>query len=479
MKKRISMILLIIVVVFLNAGCEKATSEALELSSGPHLFIDDYLIGEQSFLNRTVNNPTKLPEPIVWGGMNRDQVWQPYLSVIFDEDLDRYRMWYNTPIDTNEVSRCHIGYLESEDGINWIRPHRILDFPHEIQFGVTVLDRGADWGNPNERYVLATYLKPGFRIATSPDGFEWTSLSDEPVFLHNHDINSLHWDPIRQQYLAFVSHRRDGYEDKSHPTQNDDRRRIPHQTISKDLVNWDEIWTIFEPKLDVHLEKGETQFYSMSGVIVRGDLLIGLVKILRDDLNATYGKNARQMGDLKRKAGGIGYTVLAWSRDGITWQRDHDPFLNRDPFPGTFDHAMAWGDEQIIVDDETYIYYGGYERGHKVARFRERHIGLARMPKDRYVSRDADLNEGYLITKPLKLKGNSLTINANVFGECKIRLLDANHKPILGYAWFELSGDSIAHRVEWSKELSAVSGKPVCLEFRMKKAQLFGFDLYE
>jgi hypothetical protein len=139
---------------------------------------------------------------------------------------------------------------------------------------------------------------------------------------------------------------------------------------------------------------------------------------------------------------------------------------------------MAWGDEQIIVEDETYIYYAGYERGHKINRFNERHTGFASMLRDRYVSRDADLFEGFLITKPLVLNGNSITVNANVFGECRVRLLDAEQRPIPGYDWVKLTGDSIAHIVQWDKELVSIKGKPVRLEFKMKKSQLFGFDLH-
>ncbi|MFC1593336.1 hypothetical protein ACFL3O_00195 [Candidatus Neomarinimicrobiota bacterium] len=476
MKKNIILILLATIILS-YMGCEKPSINSISLNTGPHLFIDDYLIEDQYLLNRTVNNPTKLPDPIVWSGWNKDQQWQPYHSVLFDEERKIFRMWYNTPIDTIETSQCHIGYMESEDGINWIRPHRVLEDPHKIQFGLSVVDRGKDYINPTERYVLGTYLRPGFRVSTSPDGFDWTSISDKPVFLHNHDISSLHWDPIRQQYIAIASHRRTGYEDKSHFQQNDDRRRIVHQNISKDLINWGDIYPIFEPKVGVPLEKGETQFYAMSGIKVRGDLLIGFVKVLRDDLNATYGKTGKEMGDLKRKAAGIGYTVLAWSRDGVTWQRDHEPFLNRNPVPGTFDHAMAWGDEQIIVSDKTYIYYAGYERGHKINRFNERHTGFASMLRDRYVSRDADLFEGFLITKPLILNGNSFTVNANVYGECKVRLLDSKNSPIEGYDWIELKGDSIAHSVEWENNLEKISGEPIRIEFKMKKTQLFGFDL--
>jgi hypothetical protein len=181
---------------------------------------------------------------------------------------------------------------------------------------------------------------------------------------------------------------------------------------------------------------------------------------------------------MDRKAAGIGYTVLAWSRDGRTWERDYEPFIPNDPTPGTFDHAVAWGDEQIVVGDETYVYYGGYERGHKVNRFNERHIGFAQMPRDRYVSRDADLNIGTLITKPVIIDANSLTVNANAKGECRVRLLNLGCKPIEGFDWVEFKGDLVEHRVNWNKNLNSLVGIPVRIEFQLKNAQLFGFYLH-
>ena len=471
---RLTISLIILFSVCLNAqNCEKP----IVLNLGPHLFIDDYLIADQNFLLRTVNNPHKLPDPIIISGLKNDQVWQPYMSILRDPDSKLFRIWYNTPVDTNEVSRCHIGYMESKDGIHWIRPVRLLKDPHDIQFGVTVIDRGKNFPDQQKRYVFATYLKPGFWVSTSPDGFNWTPISDKPVFLHNHDITSLFWDPIRKQYLATVSNRLTGFGDINNPA-IDDSRRIPHETVSKDLLHWEPIWPIIMPKIGAPKEQGETQFYSMSGIIARGDLLIGLVKVLRDDLNATPGKTAKEMGDMNRKAAGLGYTVLAWSRDGRTWERDDQPFIPNNPVPGTFDHAMAWGDEQIIVGDDTYVYYAGYERGHKVNRFNERHIGFAQMPLDRYVSWDADLNLGTLITKPVIINADYLTVNANVKNECRVRLLDKNCKPIEGFDWVNINGDSVEHKVKWTKSLSSLSGEPICIEFQLKNAQLFGFYLY-
>jgi len=477
MFKKILFCSALFVTALLFTNCQQSNVEPIKLDNGPHLFIDDFLIAENSFLGRTVNNPDKLPDPIVWGGMDKDNQFQPYLSVLKDPETGKFRMWYNTSINDVETHRCWLAYLESEDGISWERPHKILKVPQVIQFGVTVLDRGMDFENSQQRYVFATYLKPGLRICFSPDGIKWTSATDEPVLLHNHDITSVHWDPIREQYLAAVSHRLEGFKDPKYPTA-DDRRRIPHISTSKDLMNWEDIKPLFWPKVGAPIERGETQFYSMSGVITRGDLMIGLVKVLRDDLNATPGKTAKQMGDMNRKAAGIGYTVLAWTRDGVNWQRDHEPFININPVPGTFDHAMAWGDEQIVVDDEVYIYYAGYERGHKVKRFTERHFGFASMPKDRYVSRDAELNEGTLITKPVTFSAKAMTVNANIQGEIKIRILDANRNPIDGFESISLKGDSVKHNVKWEKDLSSLSGKIVCLEFKVNDAQLFGFDLH-
>jgi hypothetical protein len=445
-------------------------SEPLRLDPGPHFFIDNYLIADQIFLSRTVNQPKKLQEPVVTGGEDGDQNFQPWMSVIRDEETGLFRMWYNTP---ENIRQSHLGYIESEDGINWIRPHRVLPDPYEIRFNVSVIDRGKSFVKPEERYVLGFYQDGGLKIAVSPDGLGWKMLTEETVVEHNQDCNSLSWDPIRKQFL-FVGQMKlkmkPGWVEK---------RRIPHQSVSKDLLNWEPIWPILMPKIGAPIEKGETQYYAMSGIIARGDLLIGLVKVLRDDINATAGKTAKEMGDMERKAAGIGYTVLAWSRDGRTWQRDHEVFIPQNPLPGSWDHANAWGGAQLIISDETYLYYSGYARGHKVDRYNERQMGLARMPRDRYVAREADINMGRLITKPLILNGSSITVNAYVVGEMRVRLLDIEGRPLKGFDWVNISGDAVDHPVKWNLDLKSLEEKAVKIEFQLQDAQLYSFYLYD
>src|SRR5690606_36365449 len=118
--------------------------------------------------------------------------------------------------------------------------------------------------------------------------------------------------------------------------------------------------------------------------ISRGPLLIGFVRVLHDDYPADPGGEPE----------GIGYTSLVTSRDGISWTRHKEPFLDRSPNKGEWDHAMAWVGSVVPVGDEFYIYYGGYEQGHKIDAAKERQLGLATMPRDRFVSQRANDKTG-------------------------------------------------------------------------------------
>jgi hypothetical protein len=143
---------------------------------------------------------------------------------------------------------------------------------------------------------------------------------------------------------------------------------------------------------------------------------------------------------------------------------------------------MTWISGTLPVGDEVYFYYGGYARGHKVAPDRERQLGLARMTKDRYVALASDRGEGTLRTKPFRLSGERLTVNARApRGEVRVRLLDEAGRPLtaLGDADAKpVTGDVLAAEVRWPRSLGELNGKPACLEFRMRQGQLFGFELH-
>ena len=254
---------LLIMTLLLSGTAQGASTPPIRLGAGPHLLIDDFLIAEQSGASRVVNQPPRLPNPVVTGP--EDKCFQPYMTILRDPQTKRFRIWYGVP---ESEGQSHVGYMESKNGIDWIQPHRVLKDPDFIQFGVSVIDSGLDCPNPAQRYKYGWYSpQGGLQIATSSDGLDWKLLAEEPVVRHNHDINSIHWDPIRKRYIAIVSF----YEDGPGWT---GRRRHPYESVSEDLVNWKKPWPIITPD---GKDEGETQFYAMSGLVARGDLLIGLL----------------------------------------------------------------------------------------------------------------------------------------------------------------------------------------------------------
>ncbi|MBI3921579.1 MAG: hypothetical protein HY318_09200, partial [Armatimonadetes bacterium] len=145
-----------------------------------------------------------------------------------------------------------------------------------------------------------------------------------------------------------------------------------------------------------------------------------------------------------------------------------------------WDHAHAWLDYQLPVGDEVFIYYGGYKFGHKMDRWEGRQIGLLKIKRDRYVSRDAGEERGTLRTPPVILQGSKMTANANVEGELLVRVLDEKGRPLKGLDWDDckpIQGDSVSHPVQWKGPIASLRGKPVQLEFRLQKTQLYGFGL--
>jgi len=452
--------------IYFPAAAKAPATAAIPLGPGPHLFLDEFLIESSSNVARRVNVPRRdppIPNPLVTG--KEDGCFQPYLTVLRDPQTGRFRLWYGVHTEDYNTSRSHVGYLESADGIQWIRPHRVLPDPAPIQFGVSVLDDGPDCPNPVQRFKYGWYYGGGLRVAASPDGLTWKVLSPEVVLSHNHDISSLFWDPLRKRYIATISCYVTG------PSWSG-QRRVTQQSTSTNLLHWREPWFVLTP--DDRFDEGETQFYAMDGYLRRGDLLVGMVKVLRDDLKADSPPDPPD-------AYGIGYTTLAWSHDGEHWVRDREKFLDRSPQRGAWDHAHAWIDEQVPVGEEVYLYYGGYQRGHKVNRFEERQVGLIRMKRDRYVAREAGSSGGSFTTPVVILSAEAMILNADAqAGEVRVQVLASDGLPIPGFARTDceaIQGDVLAAPVRWRSPLSALGGRPVRLEFFLNNARLFAFEL--
>lgn len=132
---------------------------------------------------------------------------------------------------------------------------------------------------------------------------------------------------------------------------------------------------------------------------------------------------------------------MAMSRDGDTWDLtavyEQQPIIERGG-DGSFDKDLLLPTSPIVTcGDKHWLYYAGADERHgtpDVVFPRKHAIGLATLRLDGFVSLTADA-EGTLVTKPFVLKGEMLEFNvAAGNGSICVEVLDANEKPMVGFA---------------------------------------------
>ncbi len=444
------------------------------LCRGPNLLVDDGLIAESRGLIRTTHQPQKLPNPV----LRHDRpMW--FLEVLYDADLARYRMWYNAM-----GPRLGYAYAESEDAIRWSRPSlgfvpwpdgsNYIDAPMG-NWSLFLRDEGARFADPARRYKMAYYVQGrakqenGLCVAFSADGLRFRPFEGNPVLPEDvlGDIIDGCWDPLKGEYLLACKFEQSGYPGKPHYLQ-EGKRRVVAQATSPDFLKWNKPSVILTPN-PAH---GIEEFYGLKPR-VRGNLYLGFLRVLRDDLPATPGGPVE----------GIGWTELMTSRDGHKWTRHPDKFLDRDPREDRWDHAMAWFGDCLTVGDKDYIYFGGYRAGHKIrSQSGDRSVGMAILRKNGFVSRDAGREGGVLKIRLAALPGDHLTVNAHVRGELRIRLLDENDQVVPGFDWDDcipVRGDSVAHLIQWRGNPQLPRDRRFSLVFSLIDTELYGFDFVD
>ena len=451
----------------MSADVTVAEPNRAPFALGPNLFVDDRLIAEGTGLARTTHQPEKLPAPV----LDHDRpTW--FMKVLYDAEAGCYRMWYIAM-----GPKFGIALAESKDGIRW-RGSEYIDGPAG-HWGLFLHDEGPGFTEPLRRYKMA-YFGSGLSLAFSADGMRFNAYADNPVLPWNasdippyepgyenviSDIIDGCWDPLRKEYLLGCKIERGGYPGKP-PHHAEGWRRCVGMSTSRDFITWARPRVIVTPDP----ANGMEEFYGFKP-LVRGSLYIGFLRVLRDDLPATPGGPVQ----------GIGWTELMTSRDGRNWTRYQEPFIDRDPREGRWDHAMAWYGDSIAVGDQEYIYFGGYRAGHKVrGRKGDRVVGMAVLRRNGFVSRDAGSEGGALKTWPGVLPGDLLTVNANVREEMRVRLLDEHGEVLPGYDWPDcvpVYGNSVSHRIVWRGRPPLPRNCLISLEFALRAADLYGFDL--
>jgi hypothetical protein len=478
------------------------------LSPGPQLLIDDYLISQSQGTTRRVNSAERFREEPVVTGSAAHQNWQPFLTVLHDPwapPARRFRMWYN--VDTVDDPRDGewfgaTGHLESSDGVHWPGPYKKLTSlaaDGRVRFGASVLDEGPRHPIPAERFKMLYFDAGdlvGPRVAFSADGLEWTAnAGGKPIMpkAPSDDIWTAGFDPYRKRY--FLIGKQFGpfaWTNAEGESLNLPIRRY-FTSFSQDFKSWTDFeGCVYSPD---ERDPGVTQWYGAAGFLARGGLIVGFLRVLRDDLTASGAPpeaiaanngGAANLGSnlLGTKGGaGMGYTVLTWTRDGKTWHRDRhtDAFLQPNPAVGAWDHAMAWVGSAVPVGDELFLYYAGYRWGHKYRHSVDRQIGLVKIPRDRLVAREAGSLDGLLTTRPIVLDGDELLLNVDARGgRVQVRLTEPGGAPYAGFDFDDcrpISEDSLAATVAWPRKPITLRGKPVRLQFKLARARLYAFEI--
>jgi hypothetical protein len=144
-----------------------------------------------------------------------------------------------------------------------------------------------------------------------------------------------------------------------------------------------------------------------------------------------------------------------------------------------FDHGMVIARTPLIVGDEIWLYYTGYDEEHDLLPYHSC-IGLAKLRKDGFASLDADEVPGEVLTKKFADVGGTLQVNYNARGgSLRIEVLDENNQVIPGYGREDcepLTGDAVRQAVRWrSKNTLPTNQGPVRFRFIMKHARLYSF----
>ncbi|MBC7288835.1 MAG: hypothetical protein H5T86_12535, partial [Armatimonadetes bacterium] len=102
---------------------------------------------------------------------------------------------------------------------------------------------------------------------------------------------------------------------------------------------------------------------------------------------------------------------------------------------------------------------------------------------DGFVSVEAPLSGGEVLTRPLVFSGRELLLNVSTSaaGSIRVELQDPVGNAIPGFSLAEcpeIFGDFLARPVRWKSgaELASLAGQPVRLRFELRDADLYSFQ---
>ena len=439
---------------------EPGDKPVYEIGQRRELFVDDFLIdGISGGVERRLHHPT--PREIV---LKLDQPWEGQTSAYFAtmRDGERILMYYRGEVSSGSDGQvCCVA--ESQDGIHFTRVNARL-FEYEGSKDNNIVWKGVGAhnftpfldSNPDtvaeERFKAVGYSQHGrgLGVFASPDGIHWRELLDKPAITDGafDSQNLAFWDSLRKCYVDFHRKGRNGVRDVMTCT-------------SKDFRTWTE--PVFLEYSDKRLE------HLYTNGILRYDraphLYIGFPARFVPSRTKIDG----------REPPGVSDAILMSSRDGLNFDRWSNAFIRPSTEPEVWtdrNNYPAWGLIETSPE-ELSIYWTEHYR-HPGMRLRR---GVIR--KDGFVSLQSAGQVGEILTRPLRITGDSLEVNyaTDATGWLRFELCRLDGTPIQGLTLYDsetLFGNELQHTVQWrGGSLCTLNAEPIRLRIRLENADLY------
>jgi hypothetical protein len=486
------------------------------------LFADGYLVerlsgGAVLRLHHPVRREVAIRHDEPWEGNGTG--WHSIFK-----DGDRYRMYYMVQdlaiIRDNGKLRTRANlhdpkflcYAESDDGIRWRKPNLgLFEFQGSKNNNIVYFNpRRAEGGqasevalfrdeNPNAapdaRYKAffrtgREAKTPGIIPYKSADGIHWVPMSDQAVITAgNFDSQNLgFWDAERGEYRAYWRYWTG--EDGDSSTKG---FRAIRTATSKDFLHWENVADlVYAGSPPTHLYTNQIKPYHRAPHIVVGFPVRYLERGWSDSMRALPdGEHRKMRAEYNDRFGtGLSETLIMFSRDRVNFKRWDEAFLRPGPeHSGNWNYGSQYAAWHLLetrsdVDGEaaelSLYAVDGHWVGNSASLFRYT------LRLDGFVSVNAPMTGGEVITKPIVFNGNELSINfsTSAAGSVQVELQDLDGNAIPAYSREDCSaifGDSVDRVVTWTQgsNLQRIRNMPVRICFILRDADLFSFKIGE
>lgn len=476
---------------------------AIKIGDRLELLVDDKLIKNITNLRRQVHQPIAREVSFIF-----NKPWEGNVSAYYTlikEDANFFRLYYRGA-DIN-VKKMHLGitegngqrtcYAESHNGgRTWTRPN--LGLFEYIDDQGNKLENNIIWTDvlgsenftpfkdtnpnckPDEKYKaigsrLNPYLLFGF---SSADGINWKMMNNgKPLLTLYHGKfdtqNVVFWNENINKYMMF-------YRDCINRRTN--LGRGTRVCVSTDFIRWTNFsWLYYNDSLNqinYQLYTNCVQKYYRAP-----HYLIAFPNRFNRPRQAIPG----------HPQSGVFDAIFMSSRNGYQWNRTSQAIFR----PGPQLNRWATRNNQIVLGMfETPSTLSHTPNEISILSCEGYYLNLCALRRytwrlDGFVSLQADLDEGELITKSLVFSGNHLVLNlsTSAIGWIKVEIQDGlSDQPIRGFEMnncVECFGDEINKKVYWKRELSnssdvsQLAGKSIKLKLRLKDCDLYSFKFID